>query len=120
MTYIPIVIPPQASQPSSPRTRELAGLLTKVLEEYQKAHPSVTGAEMRAAIRMVQRTTGKDRTANALVLSLVLGLMVAGLAVGLVAGDGGAVDLGGSMPMVILAATVFLGIILAVIKIASK
>ena len=121
MSYIPIVMPPTTPQPPSPRTRELAEILAKVLEEYQKAHPSVTGAELRAAIRLAQSSTGKDKAPVALALSLGLGLLVGGLTLGLVfVGRSGQIELGSSMIMVVLGITAFIGILAAVIKIASR
>ena len=42
MIFVPVVTPPT---PPSPRTRELAGLLGQVVQEYTKAHPATTRAE---------------------------------------------------------------------------
>lgn len=120
MSYVPIVIP-HTPQPPSPRTRELAGILSKVLDEYQKAHPSVTGAEMRAAIRIAQSSTGRNKTPVALALSLGIGLLVMALTLGLVfMGRSGDIELGSSIPMIVVAVMVFLGILMAVVKISSR
>ena len=119
MTYVPVVTstPPP---PPSPRTRELAGLLTKVLEEYSKAHPAVTKAEIRAAVRLAQMTAGPDRTKVATVLSLALGLGVAFLTLGLFyfrsAGD---VEYGPFFPMIILAMIVLIGVVALAVKAKS-
>jgi hypothetical protein len=80
MTYVPVVTPPT---PPSPRTRELAGLLSQVLEEYTKAHPATTRAEIRAAVRMAQMSTSGSQATAVTVISLVLGLVVLFLGAGL-------------------------------------
>jgi len=120
MGYIPIIIP-VTPDPPSPRTRELAGLLGQILEEYQKAHPSVTGAEMREAIQLAKSATGGNNASVAIALSLGIGLLVMAVVLGLVfLRTGGDTDIRSSMPMVILGVTVFLGIILAAVKVANK
>ncbi len=86
MSYVPIVpsvvVPPP---PPSPRTRELAGLLGKVLEEYRKAHPSTTSAEIRAAIRLAAVSAAPvRRAAAALALGAVIGATALVLVLGLV------------------------------------
>lgn len=76
MTYVPVVTPPPSSTPS-PRTRELAELLARVLEEYRKSHPEVKSQEIRAAVRLALRSAqpgGGDRAR--LVVSLGLGIAV--------------------------------------------
>jgi hypothetical protein len=73
MTYVPIVTP-TPTPPPSPRTRELGGLLAKVVDEYQKAHPAITKAEIQAAFRMAQVARGSNRTEAVLALSVGLGL----------------------------------------------
>lgn len=122
MTYVPV--PPTVTpQPSSPRTRELASLLTKVVDEYRGAHPSVSGKEIREALRMTQVTAGGSKAPVAVAVSLALGLLVMGLTLGLVfLGRGGGIELGDgtSMPMIVLAITVFLGIVVAAIKVANR
>lgn len=121
MSYIPIVIPPTTPQPPSPRTRELAEILAKVLEEYQKAHPAVTGAEMREAIQIAKSATEGNKKPVAVILSLGIGLVLMVTVLGLVfLRSGGGIELGSSMPMVILGIMVFLGIVVVVIKAASR
>ena len=121
MSYIPIVIPPTTPQPPSPRTRELAEILAKVLEEYQKAHPAVTGAEMREAMQIAKSATGGNKSPVAVILSLGIALVLMATVLGLVfLRSGGEVELGTSMPMVVLGITVFIGILAGVIKIASR
>jgi hypothetical protein len=122
MTYVPIVTPSTTPQPPSPRTRELAGLLTKVLEEYQNAHPSVSRSEVRAALRLAQLSTGGDKAPVALVVSLTLGLLVAGVGLGLLffMRGGGEIEMTSSLPMVIMAIAIFLGIVMVLVKGLSR
>ena len=120
MSYVPIVTP-TTPQPPSPRTRELAGLLTKVMEEYRVAHPSVSDAEVREAVRLAQAATGGNKALVALTLSLGIGLLAAGLlAFFLFARSGGGVELEGSMPMVVLAVILFVGVLAVAAKAASR
>jgi len=120
MTYVPIVIP-TSTPPPSPRTRELAGLLTKVLDEYVKAHPAVTNAEVRAAVRLAQAPAGPDRSRMALVLSLTVGLVMAFLGLGLFyfRSTGGG-DFGPILPIIIGVLVVVLGIAMLVVKAAQS
>jgi hypothetical protein len=121
MSYVPIIVPVATEQPPSPRTRELTSLLTKVVDEYRSAHPSVTGPEIREALKLTQVTAGGSKAPVAVALALGMGLIAAALAFGIVFfRQGGEVSLRGSMPMVVLGITVFLGIVVAVIKVASK
>ena len=116
MTYIPIV-PNTATPPASPRTRELAGLLSQVLDEYQKAHP----AEMRAAVRLAQMSVKGGNQTMGLIISLSLGLLVAGLMAGLLffRSSGGA-EGGPVLSMVIMGLIVFIGILLVLVKTISR
>ena len=120
MTYVPIVIPTTVPPPS-PRTRELAGLLAKVLDEYTKAHPATSNAEIRAAIRMAQMSAGPDRTKLAVGLSLGVGLGVMMLTLGLFFfRSAGEVEIGPIFPMIIMALIVLLGLVVAAVKISSR
>ena len=116
MSYVPIV-PSTYAPPPSPRTRELAELLGKVLEEYSNAHPAVTKSEVRAAIRMAQMSAGPDQTKLALGLSLGIGLGVMMLTLGLFyfrsVGD---VEITAIFPMVILGIIVLLGLVAVMVK----
>ena len=120
MTYIPIV-PTTPAPPASPRTRELAGLLSQVLDEYQKAHPAVTPAEMRAAVRLAQMSVKGGNQPAALIISLGLGLLLAGLMVGLLffRSSGGA-EGGPVLSMVLIGLIVFLGLLAVVVKTMSR
>ncbi len=77
MTYVPIPIVPPT--PPSPRTRELADLLARVIEEYEKHHPAVSGAEVREALNLASQSS-KTATpaARSLVAMLLLGLVAFG------------------------------------------
>lgn len=123
MSYVPIVIPPTMPQPPSPRTRELAEILGQVLDEYQKAHPSVTGAEMREAIQIAKSATGGNKSPVALILSLGIALVLMATVLGLVfLRSGGDIELGSSMPMVVLGIIVFvfIGVVGVVVKASSR
>ena len=91
MTYVPIVTTPTQHQPSR-QTRELADLLGRVIEEYEKAHPSVSGAEVRHALQLARSASSKTSGAPAMVAALAGGLAVmVGLGVLLfMRGEGGA------------------------------
>ncbi len=120
MTYVPVVTP-TPTPPPSPRTRELAGLLTKVLEEYSKAHPATTNAEIRAAVRLAQMSAGPDRTKVAVGLSLGLGLGVAFLMLGLFFfRSAGEVEVSAILPMIVMGLIVVLGLVLVVVKAQSR
>jgi hypothetical protein len=107
--------------PASPRTRELAGLLSQVLDEYQKAHPAVTPAEMRAAVRLAQMSVKGGNHPAALIISLGLGLLVAGLMAGLLffRSSGGA-EGGPVLSMVVIGLIVFVGLLAVVAKTMSR
>ena len=120
MSYVPIVTSSYVPPPS-PRTRELSGLLAKVLDEYTKAHPATTGAEIRAAIRMAQMSAGPDRTKVAVGVSLALGLGVAMLALGLfyfrTAGD---VETRPTVSVIVIAMIVLFGLVAGIVALKSR
>jgi hypothetical protein len=97
--FVPVVpyVPPS---PPSPRTRELAGLLSRVIDEYEKHHPAVTGSEIRAAVNLAARNsrTGSRVEARA-VAGVLAGLLVLLGGVGFFLARGGSID-AASMPMV--------------------
>lgn len=104
MIYVP-VIPPQ---PPSPRTLELAGLLSRVIQEYERHHPEVTGAEVRKAVHLAAGAARTDAAGVARVLAVVgLGVAVAVGAFVWLATSGGTGS-GGSVPMVAVAVGVLL------------
>ncbi len=121
MAYVPIV-PPAPPPPPSPRTRELSALLAKVLEEYRKAHPSVTGAEIRAAMSLAGQAAGPGRARLAAVLGAVVGLLVALGVSGVFFLQRGAGGAGSpeAMPLIVAAVIAFLGIILVLVKVLTR
>ena len=120
MIYVPIVVPTQVPPPS-PRTRELAELLDKVLEEYTKAHPATTRAEVRAAIRMAQMSTGPDRTKVATGVSLAIGVSLAMGVLGFAFfRSAGVVDIRSISVPIIMAVIVFLGLVVGIIAMKSR
>ena len=119
MAYVPIMTPTPTTPPPSPRTRELAGLLGKVLEEYQKTHPAVTPTEMKAALRLVSASFGSSQAAMGIlagVFSLLIGVLVLGLFLFRGGTEGEFVVL---LPMVIMGIVVLLGIAVLVMKARS-
>lgn len=120
MAYVPIV-PATPSPPPSPRTRELAALLTRVLEEYRKSHPATTDAEVRAAVRLAQLSTRSGSQATPLLVSLALGILVAGVLAGVfVLRSGEGLEWSAGMPMVIFAIVTFLAVLMIVVKALSR
>ena len=120
MSYVPIVTSTYVPPPS-PRTRELADLLAKVLNEYTKAHPATSKAEVRAAIRLAQASAGSDTTKVAAGISLALGLGVAMLTLGLFYfRSAGEVEIGPIFPMIIMALIVLLGLVVAIVKMKER
>lgn len=113
--FIPVV-PSGAPTPPSPRTRELAGLLTKVLDEYQKSHPAVTPTEMRAAVRLAQSSVKGGGPVIPLAVSLGLGLLVAGLMAGLLfVRSGGDVAQWTSAPIAIFVLVALIALIMVLV-----
>jgi hypothetical protein len=100
----------------------LAGLLSKVLDEYTKAHPATTNAEVRAAVRMAQASVGRGSSAVAAMVSVGLGLVVAGLLAAFLffrgAGEGGGdgTAIGPILPMIIMFFIIFLGVMMIAMK----
>jgi len=108
MSYVPIIVPTNAPPPS-PRTRELANLLGQVLDEYTKANPATTSAEIRDAVRMARAATGKGSANVAAGVSVGIGLVVAMLVLGLVFfQSAGEFEIGPILPMIIMALIIVL------------
>jgi hypothetical protein len=77
VTYIPIV--PTVHTPPSPRTRELADLLSRVIQEYETHHPAVTGSEVREALSLAAAgSKGAPGGPRILLALLAMGLVAAG------------------------------------------
>ncbi len=120
MTYVPIVTP-TPTPPPSPRTRELAGLLTKVLEEYQRAHPATTSHEVKAAIHLAQLSTRTGSPRAPLVASLGLGLLMAVLGgVFFFLRANGEVEIDSIMPMLLFGLILVIGLLAVLVKVISK
>ncbi|HSG07899.1 MAG TPA: hypothetical protein VLA36_06065 [Longimicrobiales bacterium] len=75
MINVPVVPP----QPPSPRTRELADLLGRVIEEYEKHHPSVTGSEVRAALHMAGQSSKGAPPVAAVAVALGVAALLGGV-----------------------------------------
>jgi ABC-type spermidine/putrescine transport system permease subunit II len=98
----------------------LAGLLGKVLEEYQTTHPATTPTEVKAALRLVSATSGSNQVAAMGVLAGVLSLLVGALVLGLFLFRGGTAREGVVfLPMIIMGIVVLLGIAVLVMKARS-
>ena len=106
MFYVPMVPP----QPPSPRTWELADLLGRVIEEYERHHPSVSGSEVRAALQMAGRSSRTSGPATALWAGVALAVLVAGIAAFLFA-RGGLLS-GGGIPWIAVQ-VVLVGVVVA-------
>lgn len=117
MFYVPIV--PTPPTPPSPRTRELAGLLSRVIQEYESHHPSVTGAEVRLALRLAAQSSRKGTQAASTMVALAAGLalfVAAGVAF-LMLAEGGGLGASENFPVV---AAVLVGIVLVAVLAAVK
>lgn len=121
MMYVPIV-PHTPMPPLSPRTRELAGILSKVLDEYMKAHPKATKAEIKAAIRMANQSVGPGGNALGLALSVGLGVLMAVLGLGFFVFQGGAgeIDFRSAMPMIVISLIIGLGLVAVLVKAMNR
>ena len=117
MTYIPIVPTPPA--PPSRQTQELADLLGRVVQEYEKAHPTVTGPEVSEALQLAKRAStkaGGDPTA--MVLALVGGVVLTvGLGVFFLAQRGSDFSL---RPYTTIIAIAALGIVFGLVAILKR
>ena len=121
MLFVPVTPTVTSSPPPSPRVRELAQLLNKVVDEYSAAHPSVSRTEIQQAIRLAQASAPGGSRPAALVVMATLGVLVAGLFLGLfLLADGGNVDFQGIAPIAIAVVILFLGVALMVVKAASR
>ena len=111
MLYVPVIPPHQ--QPPSPRTRELADLPTRAIEEYERYHPNLSGAEVRAALQMASMRSSKGVPARVWALAGGLVALALGGVFAFVAANGGQVR-GDAIPMVAVAVAV-LGALVAVV-----
>jgi len=117
VTYVPIVVPPQA-EPSR-QTRELADLLGRVVQEYEKAHPTVTGSEVSEALQLAKRasTKGAGNELMAIKLALVGGLtLMGGLGLFFFMQQGGEFSIANTQVMVAVIALGIAGAFVAILK----
>jgi len=93
VTYVPIVVPTQA-EPTR-QTRELADLLGRVVQEYEKAHPTVTGPEVAQALQLAKQASTKAGGNQAAIVMAGVGLVVlmVGLGVFFLATQGGGIEI---------------------------
>jgi hypothetical protein len=120
MTFIPTA-PVSSGTPPSPRTRELAGLLGRVLEEYRKNHPSLTPGEIRSAFRLAYRASGGGDLAARRALVLGLAVMVALLGLGsFLFSASEAQEFALVLPLVIMVIVILLLVVLVLVRIRSR
>lgn len=110
MFYVPYVPP----QPPSPRTRELADLLIRAIEEYQKYHPNVSSAEVRAALQMASVRSSTPVNVRLLAVAGGLVALVLGGVVAFLTASQGAVP-AAALPMVGLAVVLVAVLVLMVV-----
>lgn len=112
MLFVPVI--PHHEDPPSPRTRELADLLGRVIQEYEKGHPSVTGREVRAALEIAVRGSRSGAVGGR--EAVLAGLAIAAAAAGVfvwVAAHGGSAQ---ALPTGIAAMLVAIGAVVVVVK----
>jgi len=117
VSYVPIVVPQQA-EPSR-QTRELADLLGRVVQEYEKAHPTVTGPEVSEALQLAKRASTKAAGSEtmAIKLALVGGVtLMAGLVLFFAMQRGGGLDIANVQVMVAVVALGIAGAFVAILK----
>jgi predicted lipid-binding transport protein (Tim44 family) len=118
VTYVPIV-PTVTPEAPSRQTRELADLLGRVIQEYEKAHPTVTGREVGQALQLAKRASSKAAGGEqaALVAALVGGLvLMLGLGMFLFTGGGDGFSIANAQVMVAVVALGLAGVFVAVLK----
>ena len=121
VTFVPYVRPPATQAQPSRQTRELADLLGRVVQEYEKAHPTVTGAEVRQALQLARRASTKTSSGDpALIAGLVGGLvLLAGLGMFFFMESGGGAGIEGP-PWRVAAAVALLGVVAAVMAVLRR
>ena len=89
MSYVPIVV--AAPQPPSPRTRELADQLSRVISDFEQSHPTVSRAEVRHATQLALRASrrGSDVAPGTALAVVSIVLIMVGLGVVLTQRGGG-------------------------------
>ena len=118
MTYVPIV-PVVTPQEPTRQTQELADLLGRVIQEYEKAHPTVTGPEVSQALQLAKRASSKSAGGEqAAMIAAFVGALVLALGLGLFfflqQGDGFSIR--NTQVMVAVVALGIAGVFVAVLK----
>ena len=112
MSYVPIVVPPP--QPPSPRTRELADRMARLIVEFEGQYPTATRAEVREAARLALQATNRGSSV-APVAAVVLGTLALGAGIGVyfLSVEGGLERL--PPPALLVASVIGLAAVLAVV-----
>jgi len=108
--FVPVV----PHVPPSPRTRELAGLLSRVIDEYEKHHPAVTGTEVRAALDMAARESRVGSVQARAVAGILAGILVLLGGVGFFLARGGSIGVE-SMPMLAVSVAILVLLVAVVL-----
>lgn len=119
MSYVPIVPVITPDQQPSRQTQELADLLGRVVQEYEKAHPTVTGPEVSQALQLAKRASSKasGNEAMAIKLALLTGAAVmAGLGLFFFMAQGGDFNIANTQVMVAVIALGIAGAFVAILK----
>ncbi len=119
MTYVPMVHVVTPEAPPSRQTQELADLLGRVVQEYEKAHPTVTGPEVSQALQLAKRASTKaGGNPTAMVAALAGGLvLMVGLGVVFFAAQGGGIDI---RPYGVMIAVVGLGVVAGFVALLKR
>jgi hypothetical protein len=114
--FVPVI--PHHAAPPSPRTRELADLLARAIEEYEKYHPNISGPEVRAALQLAAQSSRKAGPDPRLItVAATLGALLIGFVV--MATRGG--DLGGgATPVVAVVAVVLVIAFMALVLVRQE
>ena len=86
MVFVPVPHPP--ARPSA-RVQELSDQLSKVIEDYQRRFPNLSGGEIRQAVQLAVQRKASGPAVNRLAVSAALGLaaFLAGVTVFLMRSD---------------------------------
>jgi len=121
MLFVPVVPPTSGTSPPSPRTRELAALLQKVVEEYSAAHPAVTQSEIRRAVQIAQMSVQGGNRKRALLVVGGLSVMMALLTAGLILfSEGTGVAPDGPWPFAVFGIMALAAVAMVVLKLVSR
>lgn len=114
MFFVPVV-PPTPQAPLSHRTRELGDLLGRVIEEYERHHPSVTGQEVRQALQLASRHSkaAGSGAVQVLLAGVAAALVLAGVMAFLVLERGGGTP--ESFPLIAVAVGIFSVLVVAIL-----